>query len=314
MDSSNGREVSVRLLKTDGKGSFEEVEWTLPELKHDQIRVRSILTGVCRSDIDMMNGSFGPLPDHMQGHEGVGQVIAVGDSVNWIKVGEYVSTRGEPAYADMYNCDPKTYVIVRHPDPKYILEPVACGINLIYQAHTDFMSLKSDNRVAILGSGFLAWVAYHSIKNLGFNFDIEVIGNSNRSLWESETELKTQLSGQYNSIIDLSSNTDYFNQDIFLPNCLIIMGAEKNDMVTTDFKYLLWNAGKMIFPSPRNNSFYYCMQMARNWIDSGKLKVDSFWTKEYNRDTDWRQAFEDGNNRPTNYSRGYIRWDYEKKL
>lgn len=314
MDTPNSREVSVRLLKTNGKGKFEETNWILPQLKHDQIRVRSILTGVCRSDIDMMNGDFGPLPDHMQGHEGLGQVVAVGESVNWVKVGEYVSTRGEPAYADMYNCDPKTYVIVNSPNPKYILEPVACGINLIYQAHTDFMSLKSNDRIVILGSGFLAWVAYHAIKNLGFDFNVEVIGNSNKELWQPHVELKNQMTGKYNAVVDLSSRTDYFNQDLFFPNCVIVMGTEKNNLVSTDFKYFLWNACKMVFPSPRNSSFYYCMQMARNWTDSGKLNVDYFWTKGYDRDTEWYQAFEDGNNRPRNYSRGYIRWKHEENI
>ena len=35
------------------------------------------MTGVCRSDIEMMIGNFGPFL-YMQGHEGLGQVVEVG--------------------------------------------------------------------------------------------------------------------------------------------------------------------------------------------------------------------------------------------
>ena len=51
------------------------------------------------------------------------------------------------------------------------------------------------------------------------------------------------------------------------------------------------------------------MELAVEWIKDGKLNVDKFWTRGYNRKDEWRQAFEDGANRPLNYSRGYIKWD-----
>jgi hypothetical protein len=45
-----------------------------------------------------------------------------------------------------------------------------------------------------------------------------------------------------------------------------------------------------------------------SWIERGDLDVDKFWTRAYNRNTEWQQAFEDGVNRPEGYSRGYIVW------
>ena len=47
--------------------------WIIP-LSSISIEVKALMTGVCRSDIDMMNGNFGPLPLEMQGHEGLGEV------------------------------------------------------------------------------------------------------------------------------------------------------------------------------------------------------------------------------------------------
>jgi hypothetical protein len=61
-------------------------------------------------------------------------------------------------------------------------------------------------------------------------------------------------------------------------------------------------------PSPRAKTFHHCMKLAVSWIERGDLDVDQFWTKGYNRNTEWQQAFEDGFNRPEGYSRGFIKW------
>ena len=63
--------MDVRVLQTTGTGEFKEVTWDKPEPDYWQIEVKAIMTGVCRSDIDMMVGKFGPLPLTMQGHEGL---------------------------------------------------------------------------------------------------------------------------------------------------------------------------------------------------------------------------------------------------
>ena len=109
------------------------------------------MTGVCRSDIDMMMGNFGPLPLGMQGHEGLGQVTRVGSLVTDVKEGDYVATRGEPAYADYYNVRSDEFVVVPELDSKYILEPVACGINCIVD---DFKN-RANTKTIILALCFL---------------------------------------------------------------------------------------------------------------------------------------------------------------
>ena len=123
---------SVKILTTLGDGNFIEGDYVLPPLDDYSIRVKSIFTGVCRSDIYMMQGNFPLLPMQMHGHEGLGQVVERGSKVkDWdCKIGDYVATRGEPAYADYYNCKPITWVKVPQADPKYIIEPVACGVNI----------------------------------------------------------------------------------------------------------------------------------------------------------------------------------------
>ena len=79
-----------RILVTEGQGKFVETLWDKPNIGHREISVKAIMTGICRSDIDMMNGDFGPLPIFMQGHEGLGKVTKVGASVMNVKVGDIV--------------------------------------------------------------------------------------------------------------------------------------------------------------------------------------------------------------------------------
>jgi len=301
--------MKVRCLQTQGQGLFQEVDYEIPPWAQDSIYVKAVMTGVCRSDIDMMMGNFGPLPLHMQGHEGIGQVMSVGANCVDVKVGDYVATRGEPAYADQYTVRAGEYVQVPEAHPKYILEPVACGINLIEQAKAylqDRQGTHDNNRMLIIGSGFLAWVAYHTMLLNGYIFHVDILGSSNQDLWGDK--LWTSTIENYDVVVDLSGNFELGTQINLNNNAVIIDGVGKA-VSKQEAQSQLWKAVTTVKPSPRNPQFIDCMHMAKYWIEKGYLEVDSFWTRGYNRNTEWQQAFADGVNRPSGYSRGYIKWD-----
>ena len=292
----------VNVLQTTGNGYFTEVQWDKPEPTSNQIEVKAVMTGVCRSDIDMMQGNFGPLPLEMQGHEGLGIVTKVGSSVMNVKVGDFVATRGEPAYADFYNCKDKEFVVVPALDPKYILEPVACGINCIVPNFEEVVFSKT----LILGSGFLAWVVYNTLRSNFKDMDIDVIGSSNIELWGDKLLFGTTDS--YDNVIDLSGKYG-LGTEINLNNNALIVDAVGKAVSKEEAQIQLWKAVTTIKPSPRTPKFIDAMYQARWMIENGELNVDNFWTKGYNRATEWQKAFEDGLNRPEGYSRGYIKWD-----
>jgi threonine dehydrogenase-like Zn-dependent dehydrogenase len=297
----------TRCLQTTGQGYFEEVEYTKPEPGDYEIEVKALMTGVCRSDIDMMQGNFGQLPLHMQGHEGLGVVTKVGKNIGMTQVGEIVATRGEPAYADYYNVRANEYVTVPEANPKYILEPVACGINLIDQAKEEIDKRQGVNsKMLILGSGFLAWVAYHTMRLNGFIYQIDILGSNNLDLWGDKLLLGT--SDSYDVVIDLSEKYA-LGTDINLNNNALIIDGVGKAISKQEAQAQLWKAVTTIKPSPRNARFIDCMYFAKHWIENGYLEVDSFWTRCYNRNTEWQQAFADGKDRPNGYSRGYIKWD-----
>ena len=296
-----------RILFTNGGGNFVETAWDKPEPADNEIEVKALMTGVCRSDIDMMVGEFGPLPMHMSGHEGIG--IVTKSNIDITKIGDIVATRGEPAYSDYYNVRANEYVQIPEANPKYILEPVACGINLIEQAKEylqDRQGRHDNNRMLIIGSGFLAWVAYHTMRLNGYVFHVDVIGSSNKELWGNKLWATTVES--YDVIVDLTGKYE-LGTEINLNNNALIIDAVGKAVSFKEAQQQLWKAVTTVKPSPRNPKFIDCMHMAKYWIEKGYLEVDNFWTKSYNRTTEWQQAFADGLARPSGYSRGYIKWD-----
>lgn len=294
-----------RLLATDGNGSFYQTEYIDPTPGIRDVLVKSILTGVCRSDIDMMNGYFDILPLSMQGHEGLGEVVQIGENVLDVEPGDIVATRGEPAFADYYVAKHREYVKVPEVDPKYIIEPVACAINIVDYCLIELKKRQGKGqRLLLLGSGFLSWIVYQIIPLYNLYYNITAVGNNNKELWGDR--LVQDYDGNYDVVIDLSGRLDVFHKDILKNETLVIMGSQKT--VTTDFSSFLWKACTVIFPSPRTDNFYYCMKTAAELIQNGKLSTDGLWTRSYSRDNNWMDAFGDSANRKPGFSRAYLDW------
>lgn len=301
-----------RILETRGEGRFLESEYFKEPPSVTEIEVRSILTGVCRSDIDMMVGKFGPLPLSMQGHEGLGVVTQVGRLINDIEVGDFVATRGEPAYADFYNCRYREYVKVPEASPKYIIEPVACALNIAYEV-IDFLDTltitpnTSHVGILILGSGFLANIVNQFLLDYSRDITVTAVGTHFSTKWpRAIMRSDIPIGCRYSVVVDLSSRTDIFELDVLMPGGLLIMGSQKD--IITNFSKMLWNSCTVRFPSPRSPRFYDCMVTAVEMIKTGRLNVDHVWTHSYSRDRSWANAFSDGLHRPAGYVRGYIDW------
>lgn len=301
--------MMVSILYTEGDGVFKEGQWEKPNIDDNMIEVAAVMTGICRSDIDMMVGKFGPLPLNMQGHEGLGRVLNIGRNITDVAIGDYVATRGEPAYADLYNVRKNEYVKVPKAEPQYILEPVACGRNLITQELSIF--INATGRILINGSGFLAWISYLTLREYNANVHVDVIGSSNKELWNSiGIELKSNTTDSYDIVIDLKENHDAFDGKIKLNDSAIIIAAtSKKPPLTTTFEELLWKSIKIIFPSPRNKNFYRAMVESVKFAETYEKELANFWTKGYNRKNEWSNAFADGLFRSPGYNRGYIIWE-----
>jgi S-(hydroxymethyl)glutathione dehydrogenase/alcohol dehydrogenase len=85
-----------------GKYSLEEV--TLDPPKAGEIRVKIGATGVCHSDLSVVNGILPLPPPIVLGHEGAGVVEELGEGVTGLAVGDHVVLSFVPACGKCNDC------------------------------------------------------------------------------------------------------------------------------------------------------------------------------------------------------------------
>jgi S-(hydroxymethyl)glutathione dehydrogenase/alcohol dehydrogenase len=70
-----------------------------------EVRIRMVASGVCHSDVSFQNGTVGvPLPSIL-GHEGAGEILAVGDGVEHVAPGDSVIISWVPPCGACYFCN-----------------------------------------------------------------------------------------------------------------------------------------------------------------------------------------------------------------
>ena len=85
-----------------GKYSVEDV--TLDPPKAGEIRVKMGATGVCHSDLSVINGVLPLPPPLVLGHEGAGVVEELGQGVTGLEVGDHVVLSFVPCCGTCNNC------------------------------------------------------------------------------------------------------------------------------------------------------------------------------------------------------------------
>jgi len=310
-------ETGINYFHTTGKNDIiEYTDVQLPEMLESQIMVKTILCGICRSDIFAYGGFEAPMPFLRQGHEGLGEVVKVGSEITDVKVGDLVATFSDPAYATYYYAGKEEYAIVPEATPKYILQPTACAINIARRTTRACISLNQTYvpKILLIGTGFMSLVIGQYYNHFGIKFDI--VGSANPDKWEKlGAKLKTMqevldAKEQYDAVIDLSSKAT--NWDI-IPKLLKIEGimcyaSTPYSPVTTNFFEQCWNCYSIIMPSPRNSDFGDVMRTTAKLITLGAIDPSEYWTAGYKRNDIYSvyQGFQDGSNRTPEYIRGYL--------
>jgi D-arabinose 1-dehydrogenase-like Zn-dependent alcohol dehydrogenase len=311
--------MKIKTLHSFEANSIEEIIWDAPEMTDDQIKIKTLFCGVCRSDI----GSYARWEDMPYGgkvggfgHEGLGEVVAVGSNVTGVKVGDFVSTWSDPAYAEYYYAKQNEFVVVPEASHKYILQPVACAMNILHKTQLFMNSMGYMNEpILLLGSGYMSIIIGQYCKSN--DIDLRVVGGSNKDIWKSmgfnlySIDEVRNSGKRFKVIIDLTSKADMYHvisKDLADIEALICYAATPEKEVHTNFFENCWNCHTLIMPSPRNLDFNEVMEWTRDLIEHGVLNPEMLWSQGYDRNdmNQVKQAFEDGKNRPAAYLRGYL--------
>ena len=300
--------MSNKLLHTTGKSDIKILEWEKPDITDTQIEIKTVFCGICRSDIAAYKGWEDFMPFGMQGHEGLGVVTKIGNSIQDVKVGDFVATISDPAYCETYNAEEYQYIKVPELDPKYIIQPTACAMNIIYKT---LANSKQGDNILLIGTGFMSVIIGQYLQSKGVSID--VYGSSHKDIWDNlgHNLMQREQLGRYDIVIDLSSKEEnfYLAPDILNDEGLLCYAATPFTEVKTNFFDLCWKCVTIIMPSPRNSDFKKVMKQTVELIDSGDIDPSILWTKGYDAFTEYVEAFEEGVNRTKNYIRGYFFYD-----
>ncbi len=144
--------MQVILLNRDG---FQLVERSRPECGLGQVLIRTLACGVCEGDVHAYRTRAALTEPLLLGHEGTGEVVAVGSDLDedaWL--GQRVTALGG-AYADYFVTTPEAVVrLPQDADPTLALgEPVACCVHASWR-----FGVQPGDRVAVVGCGFMGLV------------------------------------------------------------------------------------------------------------------------------------------------------------
>lgn len=148
-------------------GKFEIAQVPLPQPMRNQVRVRLEGCGVCGSNLPPFEGRSWfeyPRSPGEPGHEGWGDIDALGSEVKTLRLGERVSVLSYQSFAEFDVADPAALVrlppsLEKKPFPG---EALGCAMNVFRRC-----DVQAGQTVAIVGIGFLGALLTALVANAG---------------------------------------------------------------------------------------------------------------------------------------------------
>jgi alcohol/geraniol dehydrogenase (NADP+) len=180
----------------EAKGELKPFEYDPGPLLPQQVELEVLSCGVCHSDLSMINNEWGasryPL---VAGHEVVGKVVALGEGVGKLRIGQVVGLGWHRGYCNQCRlcdtgehnlCAKAKYTIIGHhggfadkvrahvsslvpvPDGMELdsLGPMFCGGITVYNPLVQY-NIKPGDRVAVIGIGGLGHLALQFLNAWG---------------------------------------------------------------------------------------------------------------------------------------------------
>ncbi|HEX6613074.1 MAG TPA: zinc-binding dehydrogenase [Rhodanobacteraceae bacterium] len=157
--------MSAAVMRGDGRIALERVPVPRPGAKEICVRLEGC--GVCASNLPVWAGRpwFDyPMDPGSPGHEGWGEIAALGDEVEGFEVGERVALLSGRAYADydVAAADAVARIPANAAGMPLPGEPLACAMNIFRRSR-----IERDQWVAIVGIGFIGALLVQLAVNAG---------------------------------------------------------------------------------------------------------------------------------------------------
>ncbi|HET6913423.1 MAG TPA: zinc-binding dehydrogenase [Rhodanobacteraceae bacterium] len=162
---SNRDVMEAAVMRGEGRVQLERVPVPRPGAKEVCVRLEGC--GVCASNLPVWAGRpwFNyPMDPGTPGHEGWGEIAALGDEVDDFKVGERVALLSGRAYAgyDVADAEAIARIPANAEDMLLPGEPLACAMNIFRRSQ-----IERGQWVAIVGVGFIGALLVQLAANAG---------------------------------------------------------------------------------------------------------------------------------------------------
>lgn len=94
----------MKAVVVDAVNQFSVQDVTLDPPKAGEVKVKMVATGVCRSDLSVINGTIPMELPGVIGHEGAGIVVELGAGVDGLSVGDHVVLSFVPNCGECFYC------------------------------------------------------------------------------------------------------------------------------------------------------------------------------------------------------------------
>jgi threonine dehydrogenase-like Zn-dependent dehydrogenase len=306
-------------------GEIKLATMPLKEPDPGQVRVRLEGCGVCASNLTPWAG-----PDWMQfptepgglGHEGWGQIDAIGPGVSNLQIGERVVILSYHAYAthDFAPADMVVPLPSALDDKPFPGEPLGCAMNIFKRS-----GIRAGQTVAIVGIGFLG--AMLTQLAVGTGARVIAISRRERSLeaakrmgaaetilmddhWRIIEEVKTLTDGRFcDRVIEAVGKQwplDLAGELTMERGRLIIAGYHQDGPRQVNMQLWNWRGLDVVNAHERDPAIY--IQGIRDAVDAvveGRLDPSSLYTHRYPL-AQLDQALNDTRDRPDDFIKALV--------
>jgi threonine dehydrogenase-like Zn-dependent dehydrogenase len=279
---------------------FTVEEMPTPQIRPDEVLVRTKASGICTSELDMWEGrAIGLEFPRFIGHEPAGVVEAVGSDVQNVQVGDHVAAWSEgKSYAEFFAAKESHLYKLRKETPfEYALgEPIACSVNGVRKSNPQL----NDN-VCIVGCGFMGLIMLQVYRVMGAGLLIAV--DPRESILQLANKLgathtlnprtmdvkKTVLELTNGRGIDIGvegagiqQTLDLITELVRMEGKLEVFGFHQGEPRKVNWGYWNWMAFQIINGHTRSGHIYVeGMRLGLRLLEDGKLDMRSLVTHRF---------------------------------
>lgn len=275
----------------------------VPDIRPDEVLVRTMASGICTSELDMWEGKATGLEfPRFIGHEPAGIVEAVGTDVRHFSAGDHVAAWSEgKSYAEFFTSKEAHLYKLRHETPfEYALgEPIACSVNGVRKANP-----QVHDSVCIVGCGFMGLIMLQVFRIMGAGLLIAVDTRS------SMLELAKKFGATHtfdprttdvkNVVRDLTEGRgadigvegagiqqtlDLTTDVVRMEGKLVVFGFHQGEPRKVNWGYWNWMAFQIINGHTRSGHVYVeGMKLGLRLLEDGKLFMKPLITHRFSLD------------------------------